>query len=45
MIESGKLHPEKMVKRTITLDEAAVELPLMDRFTGTGVTVITRFSA
>ena len=45
MIESGKLHPEKMVNRTVSLDEAAVELTLMDKFAGTGVTVITRFSA
>jgi alcohol dehydrogenase len=43
MIEAGKLHPEKLVGRTIRLDEAADELVKMDQFGGVGVTVIDRF--
>jgi alcohol dehydrogenase len=44
MIETGRLHPERMVQKTISLDEAVTELTQMDQFPGTGVTVITRFN-
>lgn len=44
MIESGKLHPEKLVHQTVTLDEACDILPRMDAFPGTGVTVINEFT-
>lgn len=44
MIERGRLDPARLVGRTITLDEAAAALPRMDRFEGTGVTVIDRFA-
>lgn len=43
MIEAGKLSPEKLVGRTISLEEAVSELPRMNSFRGSGVTVIDRF--
>jgi alcohol dehydrogenase len=44
MIEAGKLQPEKLVGRTISLDAAAAELAQMDQFSGVGVTVIDSFA-
>lgn len=43
MIEAGALRPDQLVGRTISLDEAVVELPEMNKFNATGVTVIDRF--
>jgi alcohol dehydrogenase len=43
MIEAGKLHPEKLIGNTISLEDGAVELTKMDEFKGVGVTVIDRF--
>lgn len=43
LIESGRLRPERLVGRTISLEQAAAELPAMARFPGVGVTVIDRF--
>ena len=43
MIKSGKLHPEKLIGKTISLDESAKELANMNNFTSIGVTVINRF--
>lgn len=43
MIQSGRLRPERLVGRTISLDEAARELPAMGAFPGVGVTVISSF--
>ena len=43
MIAKGKLHPEKLVGRRVTLEESVHELMSMDRFEGTGVAVINRF--
>lgn len=43
MIQAGKLHPEKLIGKTITLDEAPRELASMNSFRGTGITVISRF--
>ena len=43
MIRAGKLHPEKLIGRTIRLEEAPAALTTMDHHTGTGVTVIDRF--
>jgi len=43
MIRAGKLHPEKLIGKTISLEESLVELTQMDQFPGTGVTVIDRF--
>jgi len=43
MIRAGKLHPEKLIQKTISLEESLEELVNMDSFRGTGVTVINRF--
>jgi alcohol dehydrogenase len=43
MIRSGRLHPEKLIGRTVDLEEGIEELTTMDRFGQTGVTVIDRF--
>ena len=43
MIEAGTLKPEKLIGKTVTLEESMVELETMDRFPGLGVTVIHQF--
>ncbi|GLU45324.1 zinc-dependent alcohol dehydrogenase family protein [Allomuricauda sp. NBRC 101325] len=43
MIKSGKLQPEKLIEKTISLEQAAQELPLMNQFKNKGVTVINSF--
>jgi alcohol dehydrogenase len=43
MIASGKLAPGKLVGRTISLEQSIEALTSMDRFEGSGVTVVTRF--
>jgi alcohol dehydrogenase len=43
MIATGKLKPQKLVGRKISLDEAPAALMAMDRFEGTGISVITSF--
>ena len=43
MILTGRLSPEKLIGKTISLEESLDELAAMDRFEGTGVTVIDRF--
>ena len=43
MIKAGKLSPQKLVGKTISLDDAPQELTNMNNFTGTGVTVISEF--
>ena len=43
MIRAGKLRPERLIGKTISLEDTLVELPAMNDFTGTGVTVIDRF--
>jgi alcohol dehydrogenase len=43
MIEAGKLHPERLIGRTISLEEGAQELTRMDEFKEVGVAVIDRF--
>ena len=45
MIRSGKLHPEKLVRKTVNLDESIAEFMSMHDFKGIGMTVIDRFSA
>ncbi|MBD3866961.1 MAG: zinc-dependent alcohol dehydrogenase family protein [Acidobacteria bacterium] len=44
MIREGRLHPELLIGRTISLGEAPAALTEMDKFSGTGITVIDRFS-
>jgi alcohol dehydrogenase len=43
MIHTGRLQPEKLVGRTITLDESVTALPRMDREPALGVTMINSF--
>ncbi len=43
MIAAGKLHPEKLIGRTVGLAEGIAQLTVMDRFDQPGVTVINRF--
>ena len=43
MIKSGRLRPELLVGRTISLEESLTALVEMDRFNAKGVTVIDRF--
>lgn len=43
MIESGKLAPEKLIGRTISLEQSIEALMNMDRFEVPGVTVVTEF--
>ena len=44
MIRQGKLQPQKLIGKTVSLDESIEELMNMDSFEGTGVTVIDSFS-
>ncbi len=43
MIHSGKLAPEKLIGKTISLEQSIAELMGMDRFNAVGVTVVTEF--
>ncbi len=43
MIRTGTLRPDLLIGKTISLEDALVELPEMNKFTATGVTVIDRF--
>ncbi|MFI0473161.1 zinc-dependent alcohol dehydrogenase family protein [Halomonas sp. HMF6819] len=43
MIESGKLTPERLIGRRITLEQSIEALVSMDKFESAGVTVVTQF--
>jgi len=43
MIGAGKLKPEMLIGRTISLEDSLVELPNMNSFSGIGVKVINQF--
>ena len=43
MILAGRLSPDKLVGRRISLEQSIEALMGMDRFEGTGVTVVTEF--
>ena len=43
LIQSGRVRPDRLVGRTISLDEAPAALADLNSFAGTGVTVIDRF--
>lgn len=43
MIESGKLRPDKLLGRSISLEESITALTTMDKHNPPGVTVVTRF--
>lgn len=43
MIQAGALEPKRLVRQTVTLDQAPAELEAMSQFSRTGITVIDRF--
>lgn len=43
MIKAGKLSPEKLIERTVSLEESIGILPEMNKFKNSGVTVINSF--
>lgn len=43
MIKNGKLNPKKLIEKTITLEEAIIQLPNMNNFKNKGVVVINQF--
>ena len=43
MIKAGKVQPEKMIGKTISLEEAPEALMNMNKFENLGVTVINKF--
>ncbi len=43
MVESGKLHPGKLITGTVKIEEASGVLEQMGAFTGIGMTVITQW--
>ena len=40
LVRSGVLQPQRLVERTISLDEAAVLLPVFDSATVAGMTIV-----
>ena len=43
MIQAGKLSPEKLIGKTISLEQSIDALMNMDKFEAAGVTVVTKF--
>lgn len=43
MIKTGRLSPEKLIGRHITLSDAVTALPAMDSFKDSGISIIDRF--
>ena len=43
MIKNGQLQPEKLIKKTISLQEATTALPAMNEFDSSGILVINAF--
>ena len=43
MIKTGKLQPEKLIEKTISLQDATTALPGMKNFDNNGIWVITSF--
>jgi hypothetical protein len=43
MITNGKLQPEKLIEKAISLQEATIALPNMNKFDHKGVLVINSF--
>jgi alcohol dehydrogenase len=43
MVVSGELHPERLIGKTVSLEESLRELETMDSFSRVGVTVIDKF--
>ncbi len=43
MIEKGLLEPQKLIERTLGLEEVVTELPQMNTFSSCGISVVDRF--
>ena len=43
LILAGKLRPDKLIRKRVTLEESMEELVTMDQFKGVGISVIDRF--
>ncbi|MEL6355618.1 MAG: zinc-dependent alcohol dehydrogenase family protein [Bacteroidota bacterium] len=43
MIQSGKLNPQKLIEKTISLEESTTALPTMNEFKNKGIVVINSF--
>ncbi len=43
MLEAGALQPQRLIGKTLSLDEAPTALMAMDRFEGVGISIIDRF--
>ena len=43
MVESGKLHPAKLITGTVNIEEAGATLAQMGKFSTIGMTVITKW--
>ena len=43
MIKAGKLRPEKLIEKTISLEESTVALANMDQFNARGIWVVNSF--
>ena len=43
MVRTGELKPDLLIGKTISVEDAVTELPQMNNFASTGVTVIDRF--
>lgn len=43
MIRQGKLQPQKLIRKTISMEKSLSELINMNSFQGVGISVIDRF--
>ena len=43
MIENGKLNPQALIGKTISLEDAVTALPEMNKFENQGITIINQF--
>jgi alcohol dehydrogenase len=43
MVRTGKLEPQKLIGKTVSLDDSVTELADMNSFSSIGVTVINSF--
>ncbi|HCX74143.1 MAG TPA: alcohol dehydrogenase, partial [Algoriphagus sp.] len=43
MIENGKLNPQALIGKTISLEDAVTVLPEMNKFENQGITIINQF--
>jgi alcohol dehydrogenase len=43
MIQAGKLAPQQLIGKRINLEQAVIDLPAMDSFQDSGLTIIDRF--